>query len=149
MKRKHTWELPDIENAHFFADAFSIFIENELIHQEIENTAFEAFKNNAIFQIMFDTLPIGIELYDEKGYLRKVNPYDLKILGSTEEAVLGLNLFENPNIKEESKEQLRKGEPAEFEDEYDFSAVERTNYFASDYKEKGYTPDREMYSVKG
>lgn len=127
VNRKHKWEQTDIENIHFFANIFSVVIENEYMHKEIISSSLEAFKNDKIFQIIFETLPVGIELYDEKGYLRKVNPYDLELLGTTEEKVLGVNLFENPNIAKEAIEQIKRGEPTIFENDYHFD----NDYFAS------------------
>lgn len=132
VNRKHHWEVSEIETAHFFANIFSVVIENEYMQKEIEISSLEAFKNDTIFQIIFETLPVGIELYDEKGYLIKVNPYDQKLLGATMEDLLGVNLFENPNIQPGDLEKLKRGEPATFENDYCFDKVKEKNYFSSE-----------------
>lgn len=135
VSRKHKWKVSDIEAVHFFADIFSVVIENEYMHKEIMNSSLEAFKNEAIFQIIFETLPVGIELYDENGILRKINPYDLELLGAKEEDLLGVNLFENPNISKECLDQIKRGEPTTFENDYHFDKV-NDGYYSSENKGK-------------
>jgi len=135
VNRTHKWRVSDIEAVHFFANIFSVVIENEYMHKEIMNSSLEAFKNEAIFQIIFETLPIGIELYDENGVLRKINPYDLELLGAKEEEILGVNLFENPNISKECLDQIKRGEPTTFENDYHFDKV-NDGYYTSENKGK-------------
>ncbi|MDL2309587.1 PAS domain-containing protein [Parabacteroides sp. OttesenSCG-928-B22] len=136
VNRKHKWDEEDIENVHFFANIFSVVIENEYMQKEIEETTLEVFKSKTIFQLVFDTLPVGIELYDANGILRKINPYGLHLLGTKEEDVLGVNLFENPNISPSSFDKLRKGEPTVFENDYFFDKVNETGYYKSDNSRK-------------
>ncbi|MDL2244667.1 PAS domain-containing protein [Parabacteroides sp. OttesenSCG-928-J18] len=131
VNRKYKWTKEDIENVHFFANIFSVVIENEYMQKEIEETTLEAFKSNTLFQLIFDTLPVGIELYDNNGILRKINPYGLQLLGTKEEEVLGVNLFENPNISPKSFDKLHKGEPTVFENDYYFDRVNETGYYKS------------------
>ncbi|MDF9828855.1 ATP-binding protein [Parabacteroides sp. PF5-6] len=135
VNRKHKWKASDIEAVHFFANIFSVVIENEYMHKEIINSSLEAFKNERIFQIIFETLPVGIELYDENGLLRKINPYDLDLLDAREEDILGVNLFENPNISKECFEQIKKGIPTTFENDYHFDKV-NAGYYPSGNKGK-------------
>ncbi|MDL2282782.1 hypothetical protein LJC44_06765, partial [Parabacteroides sp. OttesenSCG-928-G06] len=136
VNRKHKWSMQEIDDIHFFANIFSVVIENEYMQKEIIQTSFEAFKNETIFQLVFDTLPVGIELYDENGYLRKINPFGLTLLGTTEEEVLGVNLFENPNIPKISFANLKKGEPALFENDYCFDKVQQNGYFNTSNRHK-------------
>jgi PAS domain S-box-containing protein len=135
VNRKHKWNVSDIEAVHFFASIFSVVIENEYMHKEIISSSLEAFKNETIFQIIFETLPVGIELYDENGILRKINPYDLELLGTREEDILGVNLFENPSIPKEYLDRIKRGEPATFENDYHFDDVNDT-YYSSENKGK-------------
>lgn len=127
----HDWREVDLENAHFFADLFSIVIEKDLVQKTVENYTQAVLRSDTIFEKIFETLPVGIELYDEKGYLVKVNPYDLEILGTTEEDVLGVNLFENPHIPESALEKIRNGQEATFENDYDYTVIKETSYFKS------------------
>ena len=62
----------------------------------------ESFKHN-----LFDNLPIGVELYDNEGSLVEINRYDMELFGIKEkESVLGINLFENPNVNDYIKQKL-------------------------------------------
>lgn len=90
-------------------DIISIAIERELAHGMVEHSMKQVLKSEAKFQIIFDRLPWGVELYDENGYLLDINKADLEIFGVTREQAIGLNAFENPNIPEWASEKLKKG----------------------------------------
>ena len=64
------------------------------------------------------------------GKLRDLNKKDIEIFGlQDKEQVLGINLFDNPNIPEEIKAQLRQGQDVDFRIQYDFKAID--SYYAS------------------
>lgn len=136
LKDFHTWDETEIEYFHLFADLFSIIIEKELIQIATEHPSMLMLKSNVLFQRVFDTLPIGIELYDEKGYLIKVNPFDLEILDTKEEYILGINLFENPIIPESILERLKNGEEVVFEVDYDCNIIKQKEYFKTFYTDR-------------
>ncbi|MDF9831747.1 ATP-binding protein [Parabacteroides sp. PF5-6] len=135
-RKHHYWTASDIENAHFFADLFSILIENKQMQKTIKDSSVEIFKSNAIFKIVFEALPIGIELYDENGYLIDINPYDLNILGTTREEILGINLFDNPTISAENLERIRSGKEATFENDYNYNTINEKGYYATTHSDK-------------
>lgn len=70
-------------------------------------------------------------MYDEKGILLDINNADLEIFGTTREAAIGLNAFENPNIPEWANVKLKNGEDVEFLLEYNFGKVAEKKYFSS------------------
>lgn len=135
-REHHYWTETEIENTHFFADLFSILIENKQMQKTIKDSDAETFRSNAIFKIIFDTLPIGIELYDENGYLVNVNPYDLEILGTKKESLLGINLFENPTISEENLKRIRNGQETTFENDYNYKTISDNSYFETKHTNK-------------
>lgn len=52
-----------------------------------------------LFKNIFANIPAGVEIYDRDGYLLDLNNKDIEIFGVREKAdVLGVNLFQNPNI---------------------------------------------------
>ncbi|MEN6624245.1 MAG: PAS domain S-box protein [Smithella sp.] len=76
------------------------------------------------FRGIYEESPIGIELYDHEGTLLDLNRACLDTFGVTDAKVLkGFKLFENPNLREEFKEQLRRGESVRREIPYDFEKV--------------------------
>jgi len=79
---------------------------------------------SVIFRSIFEESPIGIELYDRSGVLIDANRACLEIFGVRDvEAVRGFKLFEDPNVDEELKKRLRKGEGVRYEAAFDFDRV--------------------------
>ncbi len=133
VKYKKDWNKEDIENMHLFADLFSIAIEKELIEKEIKKNAEQTLRQDTIFKLIFEKIPVGIELYDKEGYLIGINPYDLQILGTTKEEIMGVNLFHNPVISLECKNRIREGEEVDFENNYNFRIIQDIEYYNSTY----------------
>ncbi len=82
------------------------------------------------FRLIYESSPIGIELYDEKGELLDANQSCLNIFGvSSVDKVKGFKLFEDPNLSEEYKEKLKKGETVRYEAPFDFGLVRAHNLY--------------------
>lgn len=82
------------------------------------------------FRRIFEESPIGIELYDSRGKLIDANPACLEIFGIQDMSeIRGISLFDNPNLPEDAKKGLTKGEAVKFEVTYDFEEVRRQRYF--------------------
>lgn len=129
VKKHRDWDALDVENLQMLTDIISIAIERELAHGMVEHSMKQVLKSEAKFQIIFDRLPWGVELYDENGYLLDINKADLEIFGVTREQAIGLNAFENPNIPEWASEKLKKGEDVAFLLDYNFNkAAKRLLY---------------------
>ena len=131
VKKHRDWDALDVENLRMLTDIISIAIERELAHGMVEHSMKQTLKSEAKFQIIFDKLPWGVELYDENGYLLDINNADLDIFGVTREQVIGLNAFENPNIPEWVSEKLKKGEDAAFLLDYNFNKAAEKGYYTS------------------
>ena len=131
VKKHRDWDALDVENLRMLTDIISIAIERELAHGMVEHSMKQTLKSEAKFQIIFDKLPWGVELYDENGYLLDINNADLDIFGVTREQVIGLNAFENPNIPEWGSEKLKKGEDAAFLLDYNFNKAAEKGYYTS------------------
>lgn len=79
-------------------------------------------RSEKIFRNIYKNLPVGIELYDEKGYLVDINDKEIGMFGlESKEKVLGVSMFDNPNIPEDVKDRLRAKENVDFSINYDFS----------------------------
>ncbi|MCK4898420.1 MAG: PAS domain S-box protein, partial [Anaerolineales bacterium] len=113
--------------------------------------------SEAIFKGIYSQAPVGIELFDAEGKLIDVNQECLDIFGVGHvEEIMGFRLFEDPNVSEDAKIQLRKGAPVDYESEFDFDLVKKlklykttksgkcflqvqiTPYVISGFDEKGY-----------
>lgn len=136
LENYHDWSQTDLENAHFFADLFSIAVEKEAIKKVGERSLRAVLKGNTLFQRIFKELPVGIEVYDEKGYLIDINPFELDLLGTTKAEVLGVNLFKNPQIPVESMEKIKKGEETEVKSDYIYNDIIQKKYFKTNYIDK-------------
>lgn len=131
VKKHRDWDALDVENLRMLTDIISIAIERELAHGMVEHSMKQVLKSEAKFQIIFDRLPWGVELYDENGYLLDINKADLEIFGVTREQAIGLNAFENPNIPEWASEKLKKGEDVAFLLDYNFNKAAEKGYYTS------------------
>ena len=87
-------------------------------------------ENQDFFKKIFDDSPIGIETYDSSGLLINVNTSCLDIFGVSDiHDVKGFKLLEDPNIPEEVKAKLIKGEIIRFETTFDFDKVKNLQLY--------------------
>jgi len=106
----------NIQQAHFIAE-----------RQRAEKALRESEER---FRGIYEESPLGIELYDRNGVLLDANRACLDIFGiSDAEAVKGVQLFENPHLKEDCKVQLRRGETVRLEIPYDFGKITACNLY--------------------
>ena len=81
-------------------------------------------ESEAKFRSIYEESPIGVELYDREGTLLDINRNCLEIFGISDASVVrGFKLFEDPNLSEEHKAQLRRGESVRYEIPFDFEKV--------------------------
>lgn len=89
-------------------------------------------KSEEHFRNIFTESPIGIELYDALGNLIEANEASHKIFGiQNPKEVSRLNLFQNPNLPEQVRNNLLKGEFARCEILYDFEKIKEFNLYES------------------
>ena len=78
------------------------------------------------FRNIFEKSPIGIELYDAEGSLLEVNSACMEIFGVVDASELRqFNLFADPNLSEENKQALRRGQITRYESPFDFEIVKQ------------------------
>ena len=134
IKQCRNWSNADYQWFTSLANIISICIELHKSEQKaIEEQQILQHKEEVLNNI-FQNLPAGIELYDKDGYLTEINDKELDMFGiGNREDVLGVNLFSNPNIPDNIKENLRRQEDAFFNTNYNFSAI--NDYYPSLKKE--------------
>lgn len=129
VRSQRKWTMLDVENLRMLADIISIAIDRKHTQWKIEHSAKQVLKSEAKFQMIFEKLPMGVEVYDESGILVDLNEADMKIFGTTREYAIGVNMFENPNIPQYINDKLKNGEDVNFVLNYDFRSVTDTGYY--------------------
>lgn len=134
IDRIHHWDSIEIENLRIISDIFRNAMEHERMKEEMERSEQKSIQNESVFQIVYEKLPVGIEIYDHNGELKHINPAGVNILGTSEDKLLGVNLFDNPIISDRDKERMRQGKEVEIENSYSFEKIANEGYFESQYK---------------
>lgn len=81
-------------------------------------------RSEKLFKNIFANIPAGVEIYDKEGYLLDLNNKDLEIFGVRDKAdVIGVNLFENPNLPSHIIEQIRAKDIVDFRLDYSFDTA--------------------------
>lgn len=100
--------------------------------QRIENPVTEgdlcvwSQRSEKLFHDIFTNIPVGLELYNKEGVLLDCNNRNLEIFGVGDKSrIVGLNLFESPNMTRDIHESLRAGRPGTFHLKYDFDEERR------------------------
>lgn len=100
--------------------------------QRIENPVTEgdqcvwSQRSEKLFHDIFTNIPVGLELYNKEGMLLDCNNRNLEIFGvGDKNRIVGLNLFESPNMTRDIHESLRAGRPGTFHLKYDFDEERR------------------------
>ena len=119
-----SWSNVDLQWFSSLANIISICIELRKSELQAKEDRRALDHSEKILRNIYKNLPAGIELYDKDGYLVDINDKEREIFGLTDvNEVLGINLFNNPNIPEEVKEKLRAKEDVNFSINYDFSKI--------------------------
>lgn len=100
---------------------------SEATFNQTENTLRES---EGLFKNVYLQSPIAIELYDANGKLLDANPACLTLFGvQSVEEVRGFDLFTDPNISDEDRIRLEKGEQVSFESTFDFELVKQMKLY--------------------
>ncbi|MCX6701421.1 MAG: PAS domain S-box protein, partial [Methanomicrobiales archaeon] len=82
------------------------------------------------YHTIYHQSPIAIEIYDTIGTLVHVNPACLKLFGIEDIlAIKKFSLFDDPNINDEQKEKLHKGETVQYRGPFDFGKVKKSGLY--------------------
>lgn len=130
---KKTWNKLDYEWFSSLANIISICVEL----RKSENKALKAKdtirKSEEMLRKIYKNIPVGIELYDKNGFLIDINTTGEEILGlNNKKDIIGVSLFENPNLTPPQIENLICGKECSLEIAFDFSKVNR-GYYQSRY----------------
>ena len=105
-----------------------------------------------LFKNIFANIPAGVEIYDKDGFLVDINNKDMEIFGVRDKQdVIGVNLFENPNVSAQLAERIQTEDMVDFRLNY---AFDRTEGYSSTSKQPKdvihlYTKVSKVYDSKG
>lgn len=131
VRVQRNWTNAEVEDMHLIASIFSIIIERRQTENDLKESRKHLAELSTKFQQFFNNLPVGVELYDSEGFLIDVNEADIQLFGSTREDLLGINLFQNPAVPVKILKNIKNGKAFSFPLAYDFSIINRTNYYFS------------------
>lgn len=98
---------------------------NKMLYKHLENTLV--------------SLPAGVEIYDDSGFLITANDADKVIFGMCgrgDSLVGSLNIFKEPNLSDEVKAAVKNSKPVDTVLLYDFDSVSKARYFETSLKGK-------------
>jgi PAS domain S-box-containing protein len=82
------------------------------------------------FREIYSESPIPLEIYDSEGHLIDANTSCLELFGISDVAeVKGFNLFDDPNLPDDTREQLLAGQTVEYETVFDFELVKKLDLY--------------------
>lgn len=149
VDRTILWSNEDYQWLSSLANIISICVElrkakDEAIH---ERQALD--RSEKLFRNIFTNIPAGVEIYDTNGILVDINNKNMEIFGIRDKAdVIGINLFENPNLSPQLIERIREQDVVDFRLDYEFGSIE--GYYPSDRRNKInlYTKVSKIYDSK-
>ena len=105
-----------------------------------------------LFKNIFANIPAGVEIYDKDGFLVDINNKDMEIFGVRDKQdVIGVNLFENPNVSAQLAERIQTEDMVDFRLNYAFDRTE--GYYSISKQPKDvihlYTKVSKVYDSKG
>ena len=113
------WNSEDYQWFSSLANIISICMELRIIKERVMHS-------EKLFHDIFTNIPVGLELYSKEGMLLDCNNRNLEIFGvGDKNRIVGLNLFESPNMTRDIHESLRAGRPGTFHLKYDFDEERR------------------------
>lgn len=113
------WNSEDYQWFSSLANIISICMELRIIKERVMHS-------EKLFHDIFTNIPVGLELYNKEGVLLDCNNRNLEIFGVGDKSrIIGLNLFESPNMTRDIHESLRAYCPGTFHLKYDFDEERR------------------------
>ncbi len=126
--RPRYWTQEDYQWLSSVANLISILTEMTKARDALD-------QKGKLLKDIYANIPVGIELYDKEGYLVDLNNKDMEIFGiRSKPDVVGVNIFENPNIPPDIVVQMKKRRPVTFRLDFPFDTLE--NYYST--RKKGH-----------
>lgn len=150
VDRTMLWSNEDYQWLSSLANIISICVELRKTKDEAIRERQALDRSEKLFRNIFTNIPAGVEIYDTNGILVDVNNKNIEIFGIRDKAdVIGINLFENPNLSPQLLEQIRTQDVTDFRLDYEFENIE--GYYPSVKRSviNLYTKVSKIYDSKG
>ena len=150
VDRTILWSNEDYQWLSSLANIISICVELRKAKDEAIHECQALDRSEKLFRNIFTNIPAGVEIYDTNGILVDINNKNMEIFGIRDKAdVIGINLFENPNLSPQLIERIREQDVVDFRLDYEFGSIE--GYYPSDRRNKInlYTKVSKIYDSKG
>lgn len=97
---------------------------------EIKQSRIALEESAEMMRTIFEQSQIGFELFDKDGILITANKAALEIGGVSDvQELIGFSLFDDPNVPNDFKAKLIRGEAVEYEIEFDFNKVKESGLY--------------------
>ena len=117
LNRTVIWSNEDYQWFSSLANIISICM-------ELRKAKDDAIRERSLLSNLFANIPAGVEIYDKTGTLIDINNKDMEIFGIRDKAdVIGINLFQNPNVPHHLREQIKAEDEADFRLDYSFDNI--------------------------
>lgn len=143
LNRTVIWSNEDYQWFSSLANIISICM-------ELRKAKDDAIRERSLLSNLFANIPAGVEIFDKAGYLIDINNKDMEMFGIRDKAdVIGINLFQNPNVPHHLQEQIKAEDAVDFRLDYSFDNI--AGYYPS--TQSGvinlYTKVSKIYDSKG
>ena len=117
---------PIIDNGENHLGSFAVI--TDITELRASQVALE--ESTEMMRRIFEESQLGIELFDSEGILIAANRAALKIGGISEiKDLLGFSLFDDPNVPNDIKASLIRGNPVNYEVAFDFDKVKKEGLY--------------------
>ncbi len=97
---------------------------------EQHRLSMELTRSEEKFRNIFFESPVAINTFDSAGMFLHANQALLDLFGiENEDAVMGINIFEDPNLPDDIKERMRSAETIRVQNTIDFDRVRRSKFY--------------------
>lgn len=126
IDKPRIWKNEDYQWLSSTANLISIVSEMKKTNEALD-------RSEKLLRNIYTNIPVGIELYDEKGYLVDLNNKDIEMFGIVhKEDALGINIFDNPNIPGDILKKMEEREPVSFRLNYPFKKIRSNQYYLTE-----------------
>lgn len=133
ISKLRMWTLNDYRWFDAVATLVSVCMQmKDRQEQEMKNASEVRTLSEEIRQGVYDGIPVGVEFYNKKGNIIDFNNQDMEIFGfHSKESLLGISAFDNPNLPEETREAMKRGDDVDLCLSYSFKKV--TDFYDSSF----------------
>lgn len=109
IRVRRSWTRTEVENLHIIANIFSIIVERDKTQRAMRESRTCLRESGIKFQMIFENLPDGIELFDPNGYVVDLNDTAAALFGISRRETIGMHLSDQFFIPDHVQAAIREG----------------------------------------